>query len=274
MKTNLRSSILGLSSIFIVSLTLAGCGGGGSSNSGSISNPLLVSGNTATSSDGELVITVPSTNSPITAAQLTASKLTAADLPATTGLVEGVDIGPSGTQFTGTPLSITLKYNPATLPTGATASNLAIFTVVNGAWSALPSTIDTANDTVTATTTHLSNFALIAINSYAGKFTGTYTGGGTGTFTMTLDDFGNLTVSGVDASVGSFSGTGTTSLAGAASVTANTNGSGNVAGGKFYFNGTFNLSGSTVTVTNGSWTATIPNSTPPPTTYSGTWSIP
>jgi hypothetical protein len=73
------------------------------------------------------------------------------------------DFGPSGTTFN-SPVTITLKYDPATLPAGADQSKLYIawWDAATGQWISLPSTVDLVNHTVTATVTHFSVYSVMA----------------------------------------------------------------------------------------------------------------
>ncbi|MES1259549.1 MAG: hypothetical protein ABUL71_03065 [Gemmatimonadota bacterium] len=72
---------------------------------------------------------------------------------------QGYDLLPSGTTFTA-PVTIKLKYNPASVPAGHAAGALQMRTQVGTAWNALadPIVIDSAAHTVTATTTHFSTY--------------------------------------------------------------------------------------------------------------------
>ena len=165
-----------------------------------------------------------------------------------TGLVPNTayDIGPSGTAFA-TPVTLTTKYSPGALPAGAVASQLAIFTVSNGAWTAVPgSTVNAAASTVTASLSHFSTYAILAPNSFAGTFIGRYSGAYNGNFQMNIFPTGSIQLSGVDAIDGPFSGTGALTLTGAASVQAQGSG-GAATGGTFTFSGTFQNAGGSVT---------------------------
>lgn len=66
-------------------------------------------------------------------------------------------IGPSGTTFD-QPATLTLHYDESDLG-GADESDIVIYTSSGGAWTALPTTVDEANDRATADVVHLSYFA-------------------------------------------------------------------------------------------------------------------
>ena len=72
------------------------------------------------------------------------------------------DFGPSGTTFS-SPVSITLKYDPATLPAGADQSKLYIawWDAATGQWVSLPCIVDPVNHTVTATVSHFSVYSVM-----------------------------------------------------------------------------------------------------------------
>ena len=250
MRNQFKPQMLSGIVLFVVSLAsgavTVGCGGGSgstpSSPSTTIPPPATPSGFTVTSSDGNVSVTVPA-NDGVTSGQVTITSSTSA--PTSTGLVPNTayDFGPSGTAFP-IPVTVTTKYSPAALPAGAVASQLAMFTVSNGAWVAVPgSTVNAAANTVTASLSHFSTYAVLAPNSFAGTFIGQYSGAYIGTFQMNVFPTGAIQLSGVDVVSGPFSGTGTLTLTGAASVAAQGSG-GAATGGTFTFVGTFQNPGS------------------------------
>jgi hypothetical protein len=279
-KASLKSRMLPGVVLIVVSLasgaTVIGCSGGSSTSpSPSTSTPTPTpttpsptpGGFTATSADGNASVSVPA-NDGVTSGQVMVTSSTSA--PASTGLVPNTayDLAPSGTAFT-TPVTLTTKFSPGALPTGAVASQLAMFTVSNGAWTAVPgSTVNMAANTVTASLSHFSTYAILAPNSFAGTFNGRYSGGANGNFQMVIFPTGAIQLSGVDAIAGTFNGTGTLTLSGAASVMAQ--GSGGVANGaSFTFVGTFQNSGGSVTAT-GTWSSQFQGRSG----GGGNWSIP
>jgi hypothetical protein len=73
------------------------------------------------------------------------------------------DIGPDGTIFD-PPIEITLHYDPAQVPEGVAEEDLVIafYNAATGQWVILPSIVDTAAHTITATVDHLTLFAVYA----------------------------------------------------------------------------------------------------------------
>ncbi len=70
------------------------------------------------------------------------------------------DLGPAGTTFT-PPITLTMHYNPATLPPGVFESTLYIAYWSGSEWQALQSTVDTKTETVSALLSHFSLYALM-----------------------------------------------------------------------------------------------------------------
>jgi hypothetical protein len=274
MRNQFRPQILSRVVLLVVGLASGvaaiGCGGGSSapSSPSTTTTPPSVtpSGFTVTSADGNVSVTVPA-NDGVTSGQVTIGSSTSA--PTSTGLVPNTayDLGPSGTAFP-TPVTVTTKYNPAALPAGAVATQLAMFTVANGAWTAVPgSTVNAAANTVTASLSHFSTYAVLAPNSFAGTFIGRYNGSYSGNFQMNIFPAGAIQLSGVDVVDGPFSGTGTLTLTGAASVAAQGSG-GAATGGTFTFVGTFQNPGSVTA--QGTYSTQFQGKA----SGGGTWSIP
>lgn len=74
-----------------------------------------------------------------------------------------VEFGPSGTRFK-TPVSISLAYDPADLAAhGAAEDALKVYywNAVDGAWEAMPSTVDKIAHAVTALTNHFSSYQVM-----------------------------------------------------------------------------------------------------------------
>ena len=71
------------------------------------------------------------------------------------------EFGPDGTQFS-VPVTITLRFDPATVPNGTSPRLLRLHTLVNGNWQLVSgSTVDVDQKTVTGQTTHFSTYALL-----------------------------------------------------------------------------------------------------------------
>ena len=83
--------------------------------------------------------------------------------PDSDSVLVSLDLGPSGATFS-TPITIEMKFDPAILPAGAGAGDLVIayYDVAAGAWVPLNNiVIDTVNHTISCTTTHFTQFAVI-----------------------------------------------------------------------------------------------------------------
>ena len=70
---------------------------------------------------------------------------------------------PNGTTFA-PPITTSWRYNPDDVPPGIAEKDLVIayHNEVSGAWVTLPSVVDTANNTISATAGHFSTFAVVA----------------------------------------------------------------------------------------------------------------
>ena len=114
-------------------------------------------GGTALSTDNMLTFTVPAGALSV---ELTIAIGSFKNAPA--GVIgSAYDIGPSGTTFS-KPVTLTFRYDPAWLQ-GISASDLKVATVDKGIWQVLPgSVVNEAQKTVSATTTHLSVYGLVA----------------------------------------------------------------------------------------------------------------
>ncbi|UCB42445.1 MAG: hypothetical protein JSV77_08270 [Dehalococcoidales bacterium] len=78
------------------------------------------------------------------------------------------DFDPDGATFD-PPITITITYDPATLPEGVEEENLtiAMWDEDTGTWTKLPSTVDTENKTVSAQIDHFTGFAILAAHAPA-----------------------------------------------------------------------------------------------------------
>jgi hypothetical protein len=72
------------------------------------------------------------------------------------------ELGPTGATFD-PPITITMGYDPAAVPTGLTPDDLelAYFDVNAGKWQSLPGAVDAGKHTVSATTSHFTTFAVL-----------------------------------------------------------------------------------------------------------------
>ncbi len=165
----------------------AGCGGGGGSDS---SAPEITSG-TVASSDGMAEVVVPAG----ALAQPTPISVTPEPSPPAGGDLVGpaYEFGPSGTTFNA-PVSITITYDPASLPSGLSENALALATYSGSSWQPLPdSQVDAAGNSVTGTTTHFSLFGVMVANSPPVAINGTLAAviGGTATGSLGATDADN-----------------------------------------------------------------------------------
>ena len=87
----------------------------------------------------------------------------ATSVPANPGLVaaSAFEFGPTGTTFA-TPVTITIRYDPANLPANVPESSLKLYTSTGSEWTAVSgSTVDVTTHTVSGATTHFSTYAPI-----------------------------------------------------------------------------------------------------------------
>lgn len=251
---------------FAMATVLAGwsaCGGGGGATAPSNDS----AGFLALSVDGNATVSVPARDG-VAVGQVTVAPAAAA--PDSTGLVanSSYDFGPANTSFTA-PVTVTIKYNPASLPAGAEASRLELFTVSSGTWTPVPgSTVDVAAHSVSAPVSHFSTFGILAPNPFAGTYDGRYSGTAGGTFRATILTNGTILVSGIDSIAGGFTGGGSLTLSGAATMTAQ--GAGGASNGAtFTFVGTFRNPGPSATAL-GTWNGQLMSLV----NGGGSWSIP
>jgi hypothetical protein len=83
--------------------------------------------------------------------------------PPTSNILAAYDLGPTGATFQ-TPITVAMKFDPAALPAGVSASNLiiAFYDTAAGVWTLLGNiVIDTVNQTISCTTTHFTQFAVM-----------------------------------------------------------------------------------------------------------------
>ena len=151
MKLN-KFTVLVMAIISVVSLSC------GDDDSETPQNPNLIdaSGGTVTSVIKDLTINIPagalSAPTEITVVETTAHP---------TGNIGVVyDLGPDGTKFN-SPVSLTFDYDPTEIPTGGDENDLVIAFAESGNWIPLSSnTVNTSNNTVTATTDHFTPFTV------------------------------------------------------------------------------------------------------------------
>ncbi|MBI4331816.1 MAG: fibronectin type III domain-containing protein [Chloroflexi bacterium] len=92
----------------------------------------------------------------ITAAPLTTPPVA----PPNRAIVFAYTLGPSGAQFN-PPISLTMSYNPATLPPGVKPTSLVVAFWDGSGWVSLGGKVNTANNTITVDVSHFTEFAII-----------------------------------------------------------------------------------------------------------------
>lgn len=150
-------------------LLVAGCGGsgGGSSSSGGNgggSGTLVKHDVGGAISSGRATVVIPAealeSDTRIT---VTPASGTLPAAPNGYQVLSGTvfDLGPSGTTFS-TPATLTLTYNPSSVPTGIASSTIGVYTVASGAWQLVSgSSVDETNHKVTVPLAHFSVYALL-----------------------------------------------------------------------------------------------------------------
>lgn len=158
-----------LSLVLVLAAGLSYCGGGdgdggGTGPTGPPPDPQVVgpSGGTVSLLNGAVQISVP-------AGALSADvRLTAAvttNFPASELVVSGstIELGPTGTTFA-TPVSVTVAYDPSSLPAGVNESELRLRKVIGGEWEDPgDSSPNVAANTVTASVSSFSVFGVLGI---------------------------------------------------------------------------------------------------------------
>lgn len=136
----------------------ASSGGSGGSSSGGVTTSQTVgaTGGTVTASDGTSVV-IPAGALPGDVVITIALNGQAPPLTVAQSVAPAHVFGPEGQQFA-KPIQVTLAFDPANLPQGATAADLVVYTAPQGSsnYQPLPTTVADASH-VTGTTTHFSN---------------------------------------------------------------------------------------------------------------------
>jgi hypothetical protein len=133
--------ILGVAALFAA--VLAGCGGGGSDPSAVVNPPAADTGSAAIGAAGGTVATQSGAAKAVFPANAVNASTTvtitaSSQAPTSARLIDGTayEFSPSGPLAQ--PVQVTLRYNPAKLPSGALQSNLVLYKADNGAWVAVP----------------------------------------------------------------------------------------------------------------------------------------
>jgi uncharacterized protein YjdB len=119
-------------------------------------------GGTAKSSDGNATVVIPagalSSNTNVMIAPATNPPPNAALISAS-----AFEFGPTGTSFT-TPVTMTIKYDPANIPANVAESSLQLYTYAGSAWVLVPgSSVDVAAHIVTGSSSHFSQYAPMGV---------------------------------------------------------------------------------------------------------------
>ena len=243
-----------LATATLVAAVLTACGGGG--GSGGSNPPTVDSGSAVIGSAGGTVATQSGAAKAVFPANAVNADTTVAitassQAPTSSRLVDGTayEFGPSGPLAQ--PVAVTLRYDPAKIPSGALQSKLVIYKAVNGAWVAVPnSSVDTVASTVTAPVSSFSTFGLLADSQFNGSYAGTYAGNSSGTWNATVSVDGAISAT----ATGPFAGTGSVTFGGVSTIPLT--GSGASQGFVITFGGNFTLVGSGPGVSAaGTWTS-------------------
>lgn len=233
--------ILGLAAL--VAAVLAGCGGGGSDPPAVVNPPTVDTGSAAIGAAGGTVATQSGAAKAVFPANAVNTSTTvtitaASQAPASARLIDGTtyEFSPSGPLAQ--PVQVTLRYDPAKLPSGALQSKLVLYKAVNGAWVAVPnSSVDTVAYTVTAALSSFSTYGLLADSQFAGNYAGTYGTVSSGSWNATVTVDGAISAT----ATGPFTGTGSVAFGGATTIPLT--GTGTAQGFAINFGGTFSLVG-------------------------------
>lgn len=157
-----------LTVVAILALALAGCGGGGggAKNNGGGDGVLITAATGGTVTNGKASVGIPANAlATDTRIAVNAASGTLPAPPTNMQILGGTafDLGPTGLTFaTGSPATLTIKYNVASLPPGVPESSIKIYTLVSGAWVLVSgSSVDTFSHAVTLPIAHFSVYALI-----------------------------------------------------------------------------------------------------------------
>jgi adhesin/invasin len=123
---------------------------------------ITASGKTFTAQDGAVSVTVPAG----AVTQNTSMTVTASTTaPANPRLLTGTafDFGPPGLTFA-QPVTLTIKYNPALVPSDSPESGLQLYEVVGSAWRVVAgSTADLTAKTVSGSVTHVGTYSVMLL---------------------------------------------------------------------------------------------------------------
>lgn len=146
--------------------TACGAGGGGgntvsNSTNNDSSSAIGSNGGTVASSDGKVKVVIPA------GALNQATDITVSTVfkPPAGNIGTAYEFGPDGTIFS-KPVTISINYDKASLPSGVNESYLKIGTINNNQWEIVAdSTVDTVAGVVSIPTTHLSTYGVLYIGN-------------------------------------------------------------------------------------------------------------
>jgi len=141
--------------LFFSAILLAACGG---DVDGTEPTGMGPNGGTVTSSDGNASVRVP----PGALSQKTVITVAPVSNPPSGNIGTAYEFGSDGITFS-QPVTITIKYDEANIPSGISELDLKLGNFVNNGWQQVTgSTIDRATNTVSGTTTSFSIYGVIA----------------------------------------------------------------------------------------------------------------
>jgi hypothetical protein len=114
------------------------------------------SGKMSISLAANTAVSLPSGSQQVTVVQLA----TPPAPPPDAKIIEAYAFGPDNTTFAPA-VTVTVKYDPAGLPSDVPEANLYLALLENSGWTTLASTVDTQAKTVTAQVSHFSTYALL-----------------------------------------------------------------------------------------------------------------
>ncbi|MCI0528344.1 MAG: hypothetical protein L0Y56_12965, partial [Nitrospira sp.] len=147
-------------------LIAAGCSGGGNAGvaGGGGSTGIGPAGGLVTSDDGTASVNIP----PGALSQETTIIALTVSNPASGNIGPAYDFGPNGTTFN-QPVTISFTYDDTALPSGTNETDLKLGNLVNNQWQEVAgSTVNTASNIVSGTTTTFSVYGVIAVSSNGG----------------------------------------------------------------------------------------------------------
>ncbi|OGW13930.1 MAG: hypothetical protein A2035_03980, partial [Nitrospirae bacterium GWA2_42_11] len=154
--------------IILIAVLLTACGaGGGGGNADSDttnnneSNSIGPNGGTVTSSDGKAKIVIPSGS----LSQDTGITVTAVSNQPSGNIGTAYEFGSDVTTFN-EPVTISITYDEAFLPSGVSESDIKLGMITNNQWQEITnSVVDTIANIVSGTTSHLSIYGVIAVSN-------------------------------------------------------------------------------------------------------------